>query len=211
VNGRPPGNVPLGHPDWDPVWSAATDLGMLAFIHIGHTAADFSGWADIGWDRAGGAGVGGLNRLANTQRTHVAQNLIVSLLFGGAFARHPNLTVVLEEMKIGWLPWFVRETSRQASYSLIADWPWDLSGEEMLHQNVKITPLPGLGDIDALEVVAALPEMCAFSSDYPHHEGNADPITLYGEGLDDLDADVRQRFLGGNVVDSFARTGDPLL
>ena len=211
VNGRPPGNVPLGHPDWDPVWSAATDLGMLAFIHIGHTASDFSGWADIGWDRAGGAGVGGLSRLANTQRTHVAQNLIVSLLFGGAFARHPNLTVVLEEMKIGWLPWFVRETSRQASYSLIADWPWDRSGEEMLHQNVKVTPLLGLGDIDALEVVAALPEMCAFSSDYPHLEGNADPIKLYGEGLDSLDADVRQRFLGGNVVDSFARTGDPLV
>ena len=32
-----------------------------------------------------------------------------------------------------------------------------------------------------------------------------------GEGLDDLDTDVRQRFLGGNVVDSFAKTGDPLL
>jgi hypothetical protein len=114
-------------------------------------------------------------------------------------------------MKIGWLPWFVRETSRQASFSLIADWPWDRSGEEMLHQNVKVTPLPGLGDVDALEVVAALPEMCAFSSDYPHHEGNVEPITLYGEGLYDLDADVRRQFLGGNVVDCFARTGDPLL
>jgi hypothetical protein len=53
--------------------------------------------------------------------------------------------------------------------------------------------------------------MGAFSSDYPHHEGNVEPIKLYGEGLDDLDADVRQRFLGGNVVDSFAKTGDPLL
>jgi hypothetical protein len=52
--------------------------------------------------------------------------------------------------------------------------------------------------------------MCAFSSDYPHHEGNVEPITLYGEGLDELDADVRRRFLGGNVVDSFAKTGDPL-
>ena len=84
-------------------------------------------------------------------------------------------------------------------------------GEEMLLQNVKVTPLPGLGDVDALEVVAALPEMCAFSSDYPHQEGNVEPIKLYGEGLDDLDANVRQRFLGGNVIDSFARTGDPLL
>jgi predicted TIM-barrel fold metal-dependent hydrolase len=211
IDGRPPGNVPPGHPDWDPVWSAATDLGMLAFIHIGHTAADFSGWADIGWDRPDGAGVGGLNRLANTQRTHVAQNLLVSLLYGGAFARHPNLTVVLEEMKIGWLPWFVRETSRQAASSLVNDWPWERSGEEMLHQNVKITPLPGLGDVDALDVIGALPEMCVFSSDYPHLEGNVEPIALYGQGLDDLGTAARQRFLGDNVIDSFAMTGDPLL
>ena len=211
VNGRPPGNVPPGHPDWDHVWSAATDLGMLAVIHVGHTAADFSGWADIGWDGPGGAGIAGLNRLANTQRTHVAQNIIISLLFGGAFARHPTLTVVLEEMKIGWLPWFVRETSRQAANRLVTDWPWDRSGEEMLHQNVKVTPLPGLGDVDAIEVVAALPSMCAFSSDYPHLEGNVEPIQLYGEGLDSLGVDVRRRFLGGNIIDSFAMMGDPLV
>src|SRR5688500_4940934 len=41
VNGRPPSATPPGHPDWDVVWSAAVDLGMIASIHVGNTAADF--------------------------------------------------------------------------------------------------------------------------------------------------------------------------
>ena len=59
-------------------------------------------------------------------------------------------------------------------------------------------------------MIAALPEMAMFSSDYPHHEGNADPINLYGAALDDLPATTRDRFLGANAVDAFARIGDPL-
>src|SRR4051812_47429835 len=34
VDGRPPAPTPPGHPDWDVVWSAATDLGMVASIHV---------------------------------------------------------------------------------------------------------------------------------------------------------------------------------
>lgn len=211
LNGRPPGDVPPGHPDWDVVWSAATALGMVAVIHIGSTAADFAGWADIGWDVPGGAGVAGLTRLANTQRVHVAQNLLVSLLYGGVFARHPSLTVVLEEMKIGWLPWFVDATTRQSlSMPALGEWPWDVSGGEMLRRNVKITPLPGLGDAEALDVARQLPEMCVFSSDYPHMEGNADPIAVYGDALDTLAPRDRAAFLGETMAACFARAGDPL-
>jgi predicted TIM-barrel fold metal-dependent hydrolase len=211
VNGRPPAAVPPGHPDWDVVWSAATALGMVAVIHVGNTAANFDGWADIGWDAAEGAGVTALARLANTQRIHVAQNIVVSMLYGGVFARHPDLTVLLAEMKIGWLPWFVEAAARQSvSQPALGDWPWPTSGGDMLRRNVRITPLPGFGDVDALDVVRRLPAMCVFSSDYPHMEGNADPINLYGDALDDLDRDVRDDFLGANAAACFARMGDPL-
>jgi predicted TIM-barrel fold metal-dependent hydrolase len=211
VNGRPPAPTPPGHPDWDVIWSAAVDLGMIASIHVGNTAADFTGWADIGWDRPGGAGVGGLTRHANTQRIHAAQNLLVSMLYGGAFHRHPNLTVVLEEMKVGWLPSFVDACTRQALPSPgLGDWPFPVSGGEMLRRNVRFTPLPGFGDVDALDVVRALPEMALFSSDYPHMEGNADPVNLYGDALDGLGTDLRDQFLGANAIDVFTRTGDPL-
>ncbi|HZQ88120.1 MAG TPA: amidohydrolase family protein [Acidimicrobiales bacterium] len=211
LNGKPPGRVPPGHPDWDVVWSAAVRLGMVVSIHVGNTAADFSGWADIGWDQPGGGGVTALTRLANTQRIHVAQNLLVSMLYGGVFHRHPNLTVVLEEMKIGWVPSFIDACTRQSAPSpALGDWPYDVSGGDMLRRNVKVTPLPGFGDVEALDVLARLPEMCLFSSDYPHQEGNADPINLYRPALDSLDPGMRAAFLGGNAEDVFARTGDPL-
>lgn len=211
VNGRPPAATPPGHPDWDVLWAAAVDLGMVVSIHVGNTAADFSGWADIGWDLPGGGGVTALTRLANTQRIHVAQNLLTSMLYGGVFARHPNLTVVLEEMKVGWLPSFIDACTRQSLPSPgLGDWPFDVSGGEMLRRNVKFTPLPGFGDVEALDVLAQLPEMGLFSSDYPHMEGNADPINLYGQPLQEIDGALRERFLGGNATEAFARTGDPL-
>jgi predicted TIM-barrel fold metal-dependent hydrolase len=210
-NGRPAGGTSPGHPRWDPVWTAATRLGMIAVIHVGNTAADFTGWADIGWNVPGGAGIAGLTRLANTQRIHAAQNLLSALLYGGVFARHPTLTVMLEEMRVNWVPPFLRMLERQSvSSPALGDWPWDVAGGDMLRRNVRVTPLPGFGDVDALEVLAELPEVVVWSSDYPHQEGNADPIELYRPALDDLDADLRRAFMGGTVEDCFARMGDPL-
>jgi predicted TIM-barrel fold metal-dependent hydrolase len=211
VQGRPPGGVSPAHPAWDKVWSAATALGMVATIHIGNTPSDFAGWADIGWNEPGSAGIAGLVRLANTQRLHAAQNLLSALVFGGVFARFPTLTVLLEEMRAGWLPWFVENCERASRPSpALGDWPWQLSGGEMLRRNVRITPLPGLGDADALAVVAALPEMCVFSSDYPHQEGNADPINLYQPGLDELGSTLKASFLGENIINCYERMADPL-
>jgi predicted TIM-barrel fold metal-dependent hydrolase len=211
VDGGPPGGRSPAHPAFDPLWTAATRLGMVAVIHVGNTAADFAGWADIGWQLPGGAGVGGLVRLANTQRVHAAQNLLSALLYGGVFARHPALTVVLEEMRVGWVPWFVETLDRQSRPSpALGDWPFDVPGGEMLRRNVRLTPLPGFGDTDALDVLAALPEMCVFSSDYPHQEGNAAPIELYRPALDDLDPSLRSAFLGDTMHECFVRMGDPL-
>ena len=61
-----------------------------------------------------------------------------------------------------------------------------LSPTLMITANVKFTPLPRFGDVEAIDVVTRLPELALFSSDYPHFEGNADPISLYGDVLDDL-------------------------
>jgi predicted TIM-barrel fold metal-dependent hydrolase len=193
------------------VWSAATDLGMVASIHVGNLHPLFDGWARIGWNEPGGAGPTALTRLANTQNIHMAQNILVSMLYGGVFHRHPNLTVMLEEVRIGWLPAWVTMIGRQSTSNPgLGDWPFPVSGADMVRRNIKATPLPGFGDTEALQVLTDLPEMCMFSSDYPHQEGNADPITLYGEPLRALDADLREQFLGTTAADCFALTGDPL-
>lgn len=212
VAGRPPTDVSPGHPDWDIVWSAAVDLGMVAVIHVGNTSTDFTGWADIGWNQPGAGGAPALARLANTQRVHAAQNLLSAMLYGGVFARHPELTVMIEEMRVGWLPHYVQTIERQARSSpVLGEWPWPTSGGDMIRRNVRFTPLPGFGDTDALDVLAALPGMGVFSSDYPHQEGNADPIELYRPELDELDDELRTAFMGANMAEVFERMGDPLL
>ncbi len=211
IGGRPPGGRSPGHPDWDRVWAAAVRLGMVAIIHVGNTSSDFTGWADIGWREPGSAGVGGLVRLANTQRTHAAQNLLAALLYGGVFARHPELTVLFEELRVNWLPAVLTTLERQSLPSpALGDWPWEMSGGDMLRRAVRVTPLPGFGDDDALDLAASHPGLTVFSSDYPHFEGNAEPLALYGDGLDALDPVSRELFLGASMFECFARTGDPL-
>jgi predicted TIM-barrel fold metal-dependent hydrolase len=209
--GRPPGGVSLGHPSWDRVWSAATSLGMLPVIHVGNTFRDYRGWANIGWQHPDSSGIQGMVRLANTMIDHTAQNLLSALLFGGVFHRHPKLSVLVEETRCGWLPWYVKSAGRSAGDNpVLGKWPYPRSGAEMLKEQVRLTPLPGFGDDEALDLLCALPEMTVWSSDYPHQEGNAEPIELYQPALDALEPELRRRFLGGTMEDSFARTGDPL-
>ena len=52
--------------------------------------------------------------------------------------------------------------------------------------------------------------MFVFSSDFPHNEGNVDPIGVYGDALADLDPATRAAFLGGTMCEVYARMGDPL-
>ena len=134
------------------------------------------------------------------------------MLYGGVFARHPNLTVVHrgDEDRRGCHRSSTICTRQSASNPALGDWPYDVSGGDMLRRNVKFTPLPGFGDVDALDVLTQLPEMGFFSSDYPHLEGNADPINVYGQPLAEIDPALRDRFLSGNASEAFARTGDPL-
>ena len=42
------GGISPAHREWDRVWSAATDLGMVAILHVGNTPAAFAG----GWGNA---------------------------------------------------------------------------------------------------------------------------------------------------------------
>ena len=150
--------------------------------------------------------------MANCQNHQGAEFFLNACIYGGVFERHPKLTVLIAELWTGWIPNFVRKveilTSKGGPWGA---WPFPLSGGEYLRRNVRVTPLPGLGDWNALELVKTYPEIMVFSSDYPHAEGDRDPINLYRPGLDELPAKARASFMGENMREAFARTGDPLV
>jgi predicted TIM-barrel fold metal-dependent hydrolase len=209
VRAQPYDGVSPAHPDWDRVWSAATDLGMVAILHVGNTPAAFAGgWGNAGWNQPGGTGIAGFFRYGNSMRHQAAEMMLAGMLYGGVFGRHPNLTVITEELGVGWLPYLV---NRCDSLSHAGPWPFDLSPGEMLRRNLRAAPLPGLGDPNPLTpALLEISEMLIFSSDFPHGEGNADPLTLFAPTLAQLDAEGQREFLGANIAECFARMGDPI-
>lgn len=209
--GRPGGGISPGHPRLDRLWDAAVALGMLAVLHVGNTAADFTGWADLGWDEPNGAGRGGLLRFANVQRSRTCELYLHAMLYGGVFDRHRDLTVLVAELRTNWLASFVERCDASTVPSLaLGAWPYDRSGGQMIRENVRFTPLPGFGDTGTIDLLQRYPDMLVFSSDYPHQEGNAEPIELYRPALDELDVGLRNSFLGENITACFARTASPL-
>ena len=78
-----------------------------------------------------------------------------------------------------------------------------------LRRNVRVTPLPRRHQ-SPRRLLETFPECVVFSSDYNHNEGSGTPTAYYDKLLDGLDQARRDGFLGGNIAECYARTGDPL-
>jgi predicted TIM-barrel fold metal-dependent hydrolase len=207
----PFGGMSPAHTQNDQFWHTVEHLGMVGIVHIGSTPAYFAGgWADADWREPGAGGVGGFLRFANSARIESAQKFISALVFGGVFERCPNVTIIFEELWAGWLPWFVSRFEQLSDPSgRLGSFDLPLHPQEYLRKNLKLTPLPGLGD-DGMSAISEVADMLVFSSDFPHIEGNVDPVAAYGGKLESLPVGVRERFLGRTMEECFARTGDPL-
>jgi predicted TIM-barrel fold metal-dependent hydrolase len=211
IRTEPVGGKSLGHRHFDRLWSAVVDLGMIVNVHTGLAPALFGDWGRLGLDTATSRGRGNYLRMANSQRHQAVELLLYSMMFGDVFVRHPKLTVLVAELNVFWLPNLVSQIERATHPNPIyGSWDAPLSGRDMMNKHVRVSPLPGLGDVNALDVLEELPGMVVFSSDYPHSEGNPDPIELYGDRLKSMDRDVYRKFMGATMVESFALTGDPL-
>lgn len=205
----PVSGVPPIHPSWDRVWSTATDLGMAAMLHTGFEHMRFDpGWANTGGDAT-------LLRMMGGSHRHVAPTtLINSMVYSGLFERHPKLTVILAEVGVGWLPFLYREIDDRiapVAELFLGKWKYPLKPSEYLARNVRATPLDGGNDRPLPRIMQELPQdMLVFSTDFPHFEGFTQPGGHYQEVLFGVEQAQRARFLGGSMMDVFARMGDPL-
>ena len=82
------------HPSYDPFWEAAIDLELPVSFHI-LTGKDSYGMA-----------VRGPKVIQQIVTMRGNQNIMMMMLLGGVFERHPKLRVVMVENDAGWLPHF---------------------------------------------------------------------------------------------------------
>jgi len=82
------------HPSYDPVWEAAIGLGLPINFHILTGKESF------------GMAVRGPQVIQQIVTIRGNQNIIMMMVLGGVFERHPDLRVIMVENDAGWLPHF---------------------------------------------------------------------------------------------------------
>ena len=204
---EPTGDTPPSHPDYDRLWSAVTDLGMIPIVHVGLSPAIYHpAWANT--DNP--AVIRVISVLQPHQQALVFLN---SMVLEGVFERHPELTVIFAEHGIDWITPATFRLDALAtpglSPLLLGDYRLPLTPAEYVSRNVRVTPLP-VPHESPVQALEALPTVPIFSSDYPHFEGSPDPTGHYEKELSTFSEDVRTSFLGENIGECFARMGDPV-
>jgi predicted TIM-barrel fold metal-dependent hydrolase len=203
---EPVGDIPPSHPSYDRLWAAVTDLGMIPIVHVGLSPARYHpAWANT--DNP--AVVRIISVLQPHQQALVFLNAMV---LEGVFERHPKLTIVFAEHGIDWIAPATFRLDMLATPGLSPlllgdDYHLPLSPAEYVARNVRVTPLP-VAHESPLPTIDVYPTVPIFSSDYPHFEGNPDPMSHYDTTLAGLAEETRTGFLGDNIAECFARMGD---
>ncbi|MGW0664126.1 amidohydrolase family protein [Streptodolium elevatio] len=199
-------NIPPYHPEFDKVWSAATDLGMVAVLHVGMMPPRYHPAYANTQDPAL------ITRMSTSQSFQAAQVYLNALVFGGVFERHPALTVLLCETGIDWLPFAVANMDGRAapgSAALLGPYELPLKPSEYVQRNVRVSPLPQAAQ-SPVDLFESLPDVAVFSSDMPHFEGSLAPVEFWRGELSDVGSDAWEQFVGGSMAEAYARMGDPL-
>ena len=204
ASGCPPGHSP-SHVGLDGVWAVASEAGLPVVFHVGGTGdlidshyfdnglpipADFHG-GDENFRSVDYMGIPG----------PPAQTL-ATMIFDGVFDRFPNLRVGVIEQGAIWVPSWMRQM--EAAFEAFSRHEdrlraLQLRPSDYVRRQVRCTPYP-TEDVGWI-ISQAGPEVCMFSSDYPHVEGGRRPLERFEASLGGLDAAARLRFYETNFLD----------
>ena len=197
--GNPPGTQDYNHADWDPLWAAAEEAGMVVAFHIGTDGVD-----QAAQFRGRGGAV-----LNYVQTTYGGQYSAMKLVTAGVFERHPDLKVLISEGGASWVPFIgdrMNEAYRQHGMFVrpqLAKLP-----KEYLYSNVYAS---FQHDETAPAAMSAMGyRNVLWGSDYPHLEGTYghSQKTLH-ELFDDVSPEVRQRITRGSFEELFPHVSAP--
>ncbi len=204
-----PSACPVGHSPshlgLDPVWATAAEAGIPVVFHVGGGGqlldpAYFRNGRPIPPDFHGGEE--NFRSVDFMAIPGPPAQTIATMIFDGVLDRFPGLRIGVIEQGAIWIPSWVRQMDAaldafgRHEERLQA---LELRPSEYLTRQIRATPYP-TEDVGWITAQVG-PEVCLFSSDYPHVEGGRRPIERFEASLGDADEHVRQRFYCDNFVD----------
>ncbi|HEX7521187.1 MAG TPA: amidohydrolase family protein [Acidimicrobiia bacterium] len=204
ASGCPPTHSP-SHIALDPVWARAQEARLPVVFHVGGTgdlldAEYFVNGLPVPPDFHGGEeNFRSVDFMAIPVQP--AQTL-ATMIFDGVLDRFPALRFGVIEQGAVWLPSWMRQM--ESAFEAFARHEerlraLSLRPSEYVQRQVRATPYP-TEDVGWI-IGQAGPDVCLFSSDYPHVEGGRRPIERFEASLNDASEDVRRRFYCDNFFD----------
>ena len=204
ASGCPPTHSP-SHIALDSVWAAASEARIPIVFHVGGTGElidpnYFNNGLPVPPDFHGGD-----ENFRSVDYMGIpvppAQTL-ATMIFDGVFERFPDLRVGVIEQGAIWVPSWMRQM--EAAFDAFARHEERLRAlsmrpSEYVRRQMRFTPYP-TEDVGWI-IEQSGPEVCMFSSDYPHVEGGRRPIERFEASLATTSAAARQAFYHDNFVD----------
>jgi predicted TIM-barrel fold metal-dependent hydrolase len=206
ASGCPPGHAP-SHIALDGVWARAQEAGIPVVFHVGGTGDLIDrGYFDNGLpvppDFHGGEE--NFRSVDYMAIPFPPMQTLATLIFDGVLERFPDLRWGVIEQGAIWLPSWMRQM--ESAFDAFGRHEERLRALSMrpsdyVRRQVRATPYP-TEDVGWI-IAQAGPEVCLFSSDYPHVEGGRKPVerfeaSLAAAGTGD---EARQRFWSANFLD----------
>ena len=204
ASGCPKGHAP-SHIGLDGVWARAQAAGVPIVFHVGGTGdlidADyFRNGLPVPPDFHGGEE--NFRSVDYMGIPHPVEQTLATMIFDGVLDRFPDLRFGVIEQGAIWVPsWmrqmeaafdaFVRHEDRLAALAM--------RPSDYVRRQVRCTPYP-TEDVGWI-IDQAGPEVCLFSSDYPHVEGGRRPLERFEASLGDASDNIRQGFYETNFLD----------
>lgn len=193
------------HVALDAVWGLAADAGAPVLFHVGAAdrvlpaahknnglppVADFHG------------GEENFRSISYMAIPHGPMQALSMLILEGVLERFETLKIGVIELGAAWLPGFMR----QLDAALEAFGRHEkrlqnlsLKPSEYVMRQVRVTPYPT--EPAGWIIEQSAPEICLFSSDYPHVEGGRNPKGRFDRSTASLPEAHRERFYRANFED----------
>jgi predicted TIM-barrel fold metal-dependent hydrolase len=203
ASGCPPGHSP-SHIGLDPVWDKAQDAGVCIVFHVGGTGdlidrSYFSNGLPVPPDFHGGEE--NFRSIDYMGIPGPPAQTLATLIFDGVLERFPRLRIGVIEQGAVWVPSWLRQM--EAAFEAFSRHEeriraLALRPTEYVRRQVRFTPYP-TEDVGWI-IDQSGPELCMFSSDYPHVEGGRRPIERFESSLAEATEDTKRQFYSENFL-----------
>ena len=200
-----PKNHATSHIELDHVWGAARDAQVPVIFHVGLAdlvlpkAHKNNGLPSVPDFHGGEENFRSISYMAIP---HGPMQALSMLILDGVLDRFEDLKIGVIELGASWVPGFMRQLD--SAYDAFARHETRLQelklkpSEYMLRQ-VRVTPYPT--EPTGWIVEQSSPEICLFSTDYPHLEGGRNPYGRFKRSATNLNDNELERLFRLNFED----------